>query len=69
MSKTMDIIASILRTAKHPFRQAEDRPTKARQHRYERRKIHEHLRVCEWQDQSLSDQGLFHGDRMPRTEH
>jgi hypothetical protein len=50
MSKTMDSIANILRASKHPFHQADDRPTKAQQHRYERRKIKEHLRVCEWWD-------------------
>lgn len=57
MSKTLDTIICILRTAKHPFRHAEDRPTKARQHRYERRKINEHLRACEWREQLLPDRG------------
>lgn len=64
----MDTIASILRTAKHPFRQAEDRPTKARQHRYERRKINEHLRVCEWRDQLLGEQELFPSHATVRIE-
>lgn len=68
MSKTLDTIGSILRTAKHPFRQAEACPTKARQHRYERRKINEHLRGCEWRDRLLGEQELFPSHAMVRTE-
>jgi hypothetical protein len=59
MSKTMDSIANILRASKHPFHQADGRPTKARQHRYERRKIKEHLRVCEWWNPLLAEPELF----------
>lgn len=56
MSKTMDTIVNFLCTTKHPFRQAGDQPTKARQHRYERRKIKEFLKLFEWRDPYLGKQ-------------
>lgn len=68
MNKTIDDIASMLRTAKHPFHQTEDRPTKARQHRYERRKMNEHLRISEWlglfrEQEHLPHYAVLHSER------
>jgi hypothetical protein len=65
MNKTMDSIANILRASKHPFRQVDDRPTKARQHRYERRKIKEFLKISEWWDPLLGEQLLSNHSIVP----
>lgn len=48
MTKTLDVISEIVRSAKHPFRKADDRPVKAQKHRYERRKIREFIRLSDW---------------------
>lgn len=48
MVKTLDVITETVRNSKHSFRHAEDRPRKEQQHRYERRKIREFLRLKEW---------------------
>jgi len=48
MTKTLDVIAEIIRNPKHPFRKADDRPVKAQKHRYERRKIKEFIRLSDW---------------------
>jgi hypothetical protein len=39
---------TVVQTARHGFPQAENQPTKAREHRYERRRVKEHLRVSAW---------------------
>ncbi len=48
MTKSLDVISEIVRSAKHPFRKADDRPAKAHKHRYERRKIREFIRLSDW---------------------
>jgi hypothetical protein len=48
MTKTMDVIAEIIRNTKHPFRQVADRPAKAQKHRYERRKVKQIITQGEW---------------------
>lgn len=40
----------IVHAPKHAFRQAEQRPGKAQQRRYERRKTKEWLRLQDWQE-------------------
>ena len=48
MSKPLDVINEALRNNKHPFRQVNDRPIKAKKNRYERRKVREYLRLGDW---------------------
>ncbi len=48
MSKPLDVINEALRNTKHPFRQVNDRPAKAKKNRYERRKIREYIRLGDW---------------------
>lgn len=48
MIKSLDVITEAIRSNKHPFRKADDRPKKAQKHRYERRKIKEYLHLGEW---------------------
>lgn len=62
MNNTLDSIGMLLRAARHPFHRVENRPTKAHQHRYERRKIREHLKACDWQDAVVADPRLWSGN-------
>lgn len=55
MTKTIDALDEIVRTPKHRFPNAESRPGKARQHRYERRKIKEYISLRDWQDEIEPD--------------
>ena len=48
MTKTWNLIAETIKDPKHPFRQTENRPAKAKKNRYERRKIRELLRLGDW---------------------
>jgi hypothetical protein len=48
MVKTLDVLTETVRNSKHSFRHAEVRPRKEQQHRYERRKIREFIRLGEW---------------------
>lgn len=48
MTKTLDTLAEVIRDPKPTFRQIDDRPQKAKKHRYERRKIRECLRLGDW---------------------
>ncbi len=48
MIKTLEAITDIIRNPQPSFRQAEDRPQKAKKHRYERRKIKEIIRLSDW---------------------
>jgi len=48
MTKTWNLIQETVRDTKHPFRQADNRPAKAKKNRYERRKIREVLRLGDW---------------------
>jgi hypothetical protein len=48
MTKTFNLIHQAIRNTKHAFRQTEQRPAKAQQHRYERRKVKEIIRLNDW---------------------
>jgi hypothetical protein len=48
MTKPLDQIDEVIHDSKHPFRQVADRPEKPQKHRYERRKIREFIRACDW---------------------
>jgi hypothetical protein len=48
MTKSIDLIAEVIRDPKHPFRQVGDRPAKPQKHRYERRKVREFIRGADW---------------------
>jgi hypothetical protein len=48
MTKTLDVITEAIRSSKHPFSKADNRPKKAQKHRYERRKIKEYLQLGDW---------------------
>lgn len=48
MIKTLEAISEVIRNPKPSFRQADDRPQKAKKHRYERRKIKEIIRLGDW---------------------
>jgi hypothetical protein len=48
MTKTLDVITEAIRSSKHPFSKADNRPKKAHKHRYERRKIKEYLQLGDW---------------------
>lgn len=50
MPKTNEIITDVIRNAKIPFRQVDDRPDKPRKHRYERRKIKEYIKLGDWSE-------------------
>jgi hypothetical protein len=52
MSKTVDIITDVIRNAKHPFRQVDDRPDKQKKNRYERRKVKEIIKLSDWSEPS-----------------
>ena len=54
MTRTLDVIAEIIRNPKHPFRKADDRPVKAQKHRYERRKIKEFIRLSDWGEEKTA---------------
>lgn len=48
MTKPLEQIDEVIHNPKHPFRQVADRPEKPQKHRYERRKIREFIRACDW---------------------
>jgi hypothetical protein len=48
MTKTLDALTEVIRNPKPSFRQVDDRPEKAKKHRYERRKIREFIRLGDW---------------------
>lgn len=51
MTKPMNAMSETVFAPKHTFRPAENRPGKAQQRRYERRKIKEYLKLQNWQEQ------------------
>jgi len=53
MTKTLNLFHEAVHSAKHPFRQVDNRPAKAQKNRYERRKIREFLRLGDWTGQQL----------------
>jgi hypothetical protein len=48
MTKPLEQIDEVIHHPKHPFRQVADRPERPQKHRYERRKIREFIRACDW---------------------
>lgn len=50
MSKNTNLIRETLRSSKHPYRAASDRPGKSQKNRYERRKAREILKLVDWSD-------------------
>lgn len=48
MIKTLEAITEVIRNPRPSFRQVDDRPQKAKKHRYERRKIKEIIRLGDW---------------------
>ena len=48
MTRTLDALTEAIRNPKPSFRQIDDRPEKAKKHRYERRKIREFIRLGDW---------------------
>jgi hypothetical protein len=48
MTRTLDALTEAIRDPKPSFRQIDDRPEKAKKHRYERRKIREFIRLGDW---------------------
>ena len=47
MRKNTDVVSGLV-SEEHPFYQAQTQPGKAKQHRYERRKIRNILKVGDW---------------------
>jgi hypothetical protein len=54
MTKTLDTLAEVIQNPKPSFRQVDDRPEKAKKHRYERRKIKEIIRLGDWSQQNAA---------------
>jgi len=51
MTRSLEVLSEVIRDPKPSFRQIEDRPAKAKKHRYERRKIRELIRQGEWTEE------------------
>jgi len=47
MKKKTDVVSGLV-SEEHPFHQAQTQPGKAKQHRYERRKVRSILKVGDW---------------------
>jgi len=47
MRKNTDVVSGLV-SEEHPFHQAQTQPGKAKQHRYERRKVRSILKVGDW---------------------
>ena len=47
MKKKTEVVSGLV-SAEHPFHQAQTQPGKAKQHRYERRKVRNILKVADW---------------------
>ncbi|MDC0065556.1 hypothetical protein OAK15_03755 [Verrucomicrobia bacterium] len=47
MKKNPEVVSDLV-SEKHPFHQAQTQPGKAKQHRYERRKIRNILKIGDW---------------------
>lgn len=50
MKKKTDVVSGLV-SEEHPFYQALTQPGKAKQHRYERRKIRNILKVGDWREE------------------
>ena len=51
MIKTLDLITEVVSNTKNTFRKVVDRPRNAENHRYERRKVKEYLKIGDWAEQ------------------
>jgi hypothetical protein len=54
MTKSLDLITEVIRSTRHPFRQADNQPDKPHKNRYERRKIKEFIRLGDWAGETPS---------------
>ena len=50
MKKNTEVVSGLV-SEEHPFHQAQTQPGKAKQHRYERRKVRSILKVGDWGDE------------------
>lgn len=51
MKKNTDVVSGLV-SEEHPFHQAQTQPGKAKQHRYERRKVRSILKVSDWGEET-----------------
>lgn len=56
MAKTIEQIADTITNQKGHFPHTDSRPQKAQKHRYERRKVHEFIKLGEWDAGELQAQ-------------
>lgn len=54
MTRTLEELTEVIRNPKPSFRQIDDRPQKAKKHRYERRKVKEFLRIGDWAQEEMA---------------
>ena len=54
MIKTLELITETVANPKNAFRKLTDRAKKADQHRYERRKVREILKLGDWKEQGAA---------------
>ena len=50
MKKNTDVVSGLV-SEEHPFHQAQAQPGKAKQHRYERRKVRNILKIGDWAEE------------------
>ena len=51
MNKKTDVVSGLV-NEEHPFHQVQTQPGKAKQHRYERRKVRNILKVADWGEET-----------------
>jgi len=51
MNKKTEVVSGLV-SEEHPFHQAQTQPGKAKQHRYERRKVRNILKVADWGEET-----------------
>ena len=67
MKKNTDVVSGLV-SEEHPFYQAQTQPGKAKQHRYERRKIRNILKVGDWGEEIEYEEASCPGEkRLFRT--
>ena len=62
MRKNTDVVSGLV-SEEHPFHQAQTQPGKAKQHRYERRKVRGILKVGDW-----GEEIEYEEDKLTRGE-
>ena len=55
MKKKTEVVSGLV-SEEHPFHQAQTQPGKAKQHRYERRKVRNILKVADWGEETEDDE-------------